>query len=467
MVLKPVLKISLVALGVFCLSSGVVLGGVAYAYRNKFYPQVKVAGLDLAGKSKEEGSQLIKAKVSQYVNHPVKITIPDISQPVDPKTNRYPDLEIATTAEHLGMEFAGNQAVEQAWQIGHQRSLKEWFSRSLPALFSGSSHTITYRIDQTKVQSYIHTQVVPKIITPTPAKVTVSGAEVRVEAAKPGLEIDQAELEKELADSLETATDTDPTYLKAPARIVDSPITVPVVQPMADKLNNLGDLKITFTAENFLMTPKKADILAWFNIAQDNEGKLVINLQKEALAKYLQSNSKLDQSKSLTAAAKSLQSLIDKEPAGKSASVAVTLKPVAAAQPVTPGSYTANMFEGKYIEVSLGDQKMYLINGSNLEKTYTVSTGAWSTPTPVGTYHISGKTRRAYSAAYGLYMPYWQNFLGGKYGIHELPEWPNGYKEGESHLGTPVSHGCIRLGVGAAEEVYNWTSDGTPVYIHK
>ena len=52
-------------------------------------------------------------------------------------------------------------------------------------------------------------------------------------------------------------------------------------------------------------------------------------------------------------------------------------------------------------------------------------------------------------------------------GIHELPEWPNGYKEGEAHLGTKASHGCVRLGVGPAEYLYNIAPLGTKVIIHE
>jgi lipoprotein-anchoring transpeptidase ErfK/SrfK len=64
-------------------------------------------------------------------------------------------------------------------------------------------------------------------------------------------------------------------------------------------------------------------------------------------------------------------------------------------------------------------------------------------------------------------MPYWMAIVpGGKFGIHELPEWPGGYKEGANHLGTPVSHGCVRLGVGPAQTVYNWADIGTPVVVH-
>jgi len=58
------------------------------------------------------------------------------------------------------------------------------------------------------------------------------------------------------------------------------------------------------------------------------------------------------------------------------------------------------------------------------------------------------------------------NFYNG-YFIHELPYWPGGYREGENHLGIPVSHGCVRLGIGAAAKVYQFAAIGTKVVIHK
>lgn len=110
---------------------------------------------------------------------------------------------------------------------------------------------------------------------------------------------------------------------------------------------------------------------------------------------------------------------------------------------------------------------MYILEGSKLINSYRVSTGKWSMPTPVGQFAINSKDPKAYSRTYNLYMPYWMAFIGHEYGIHELPETPSGRKEGESSLGVPVSHGCVRLGVGSAAEVYNWAEIGTPVFIHK
>lgn len=121
----------------------------------------------------------------------------------------------------------------------------------------------------------------------------------------------------------------------------------------------------------------------------------------------------------------------------------------------------------KSIRVRLSKQKLSRFLGKTRLDTLTISSGRWKLPTPTGTFRIINKHPRAWSKQYGLFMPYWMGFAGGAFGIHELPEWPNGYKEGANHLGTPVSHGCIRLGVGDAKRVYSWTPTGTDLIIKK
>lgn len=124
--------------------------------------------------------------------------------------------------------------------------------------------------------------------------------------------------------------------------------------------------------------------------------------------------------------------------------------------------------EGKYIDISLAHQNMVLFENGKFLDAYLVSSGKRGLDTPTGTFKIENKTPRAWSKKYGLYMPNWMAIEpNGKYGIHELPEWPGGYKEGANHLGVAVSHGCVRLGTGAAKRVYDWADLGTPVIIHK
>lgn len=121
----------------------------------------------------------------------------------------------------------------------------------------------------------------------------------------------------------------------------------------------------------------------------------------------------------------------------------------------------------KRIVISIAKQELTSYQGSVIMATHPVSTGRPGHPTPIGTFAILDKIPRAWSASAKLWMPYWMPFIGTKYGLHELPEWPGGVKEGEEHLGTPVSGGCVRLGVGAARELYDWAEIGTEVVINR
>lgn len=121
---------------------------------------------------------------------------------------------------------------------------------------------------------------------------------------------------------------------------------------------------------------------------------------------------------------------------------------------------------GKYVDVDRSAQTMTLFEDGKVVATHLISTGREGMETPAGTYAVQNKSSRAWSRQYELFMPYWMAFTAdGKYGIHELPEWPGGARETARHLGTPVSHGCVRLGHDTARTVYDWADLGTPVVI--
>lgn len=122
--------------------------------------------------------------------------------------------------------------------------------------------------------------------------------------------------------------------------------------------------------------------------------------------------------------------------------------------------------EFKKIVIDLSEQKLFTYEAGKMTGEYSVSSGKRGMETPTGEFQIYTKNKRRWSKMASLWMPYWMMIDPSKgIGIHELPEWPNGYKEGANHLGTPVSHGCIRLGVGPAETVYKWADEGTKVEI--
>jgi len=124
------------------------------------------------------------------------------------------------------------------------------------------------------------------------------------------------------------------------------------------------------------------------------------------------------------------------------------------------------------ILVDLEDQKEYVIKGNKLINSYLVSSGAYDSPTPVGKYKTINKQElRIGGKAPHYRMPWWiglkrdtdRAFIG--YGLHGLPYLGNVtvdnsgkivtkgnfWQEAVNHLGTRVSHGCVRRADDEAE----------------
>lgn len=116
---------------------------------------------------------------------------------------------------------------------------------------------------------------------------------------------------------------------------------------------------------------------------------------------------------------------------------------------------TAAMPQGKWILIETSLKRLTLYEGKTVLKTYTVATGAYDTPTPLGTFRITSRFAGEMSGFgtrfLGLNVPW------GQYGIHGTNK-PNS-------IGGNTSHGCIRMWVKDAEELYSLVPNGTVVVI--
>ena len=107
------------------------------------------------------------------------------------------------------------------------------------------------------------------------------------------------------------------------------------------------------------------------------------------------------------------------------------------------------------IHVDVEQKRLTLFEGDDLLRSWTIATGAWDTPTPVGvftiTHRFSGEMCGFGTCFLGLNVPW------GNYGIH-------GTNKPES-IGSSASHGCIRMNVEDAEALYAIVPNGTKVVI--
>lgn len=105
------------------------------------------------------------------------------------------------------------------------------------------------------------------------------------------------------------------------------------------------------------------------------------------------------------------------------------------------------------------------INNWNLINEFSCSTGISGEDTPEGIFTITNRGEWFFSQDYQQGGKYWVQFLGD-YLFHSLP-----YDESQSQildytLGTPASHGCIRLETVDAKWIYDNVDNNTKVIIN-
>lgn len=125
------------------------------------------------------------------------------------------------------------------------------------------------------------------------------------------------------------------------------------------------------------------------------------------------------------------------------------------------------MTTDKYILVDISEQHMYVYESNVLVFSFVASTGM-NNATRTGSFSVLDKIPNAYGATWDLWMPnwlgiYWAGSLEN--GIHALPILSNGTQLWAGYLGTPISFGCIVLGVNESQQLYDWVEVGTPVEI--
>ena len=124
---------------------------------------------------------------------------------------------------------------------------------------------------------------------------------------------------------------------------------------------------------------------------------------------------------------------------------------------------------GKRIVISIAEQRMRVYENDALLYEWPVSTGIASSPTYTGEFQVLDKNENAYASQWDLWMPHFIAVYragGDTYnGIHGLPILSSGQRLWEGALGSPVSYGCIILGIQEAETLYNWAAIGVPVTI--
>lgn len=121
------------------------------------------------------------------------------------------------------------------------------------------------------------------------------------------------------------------------------------------------------------------------------------------------------------------------------------------------------------IYVNLSEQMTYVYKGTmnkwNTVKSFTCSTGIDDEETPTGVFDVRERGDWFFSDKYQQGGKYWVQFYGD-YLFHSVPYNEDQSEVVDNTLGTPASHGCIRLKVNDAKWIYDNIEAGTKVIIN-
>lgn len=118
------------------------------------------------------------------------------------------------------------------------------------------------------------------------------------------------------------------------------------------------------------------------------------------------------------------------------------------------------------IEVDLGKQIVFVYYKDALIKEMVCSGGTASSPTPIGDFFTTQKIYYQWVPKFGVGAYYWIRFYKD-YLFHSVPFDEDGkmIEEEYQKLGTPASHGCIRLKLEEAKWLYERLPLGVRVII--
>ena len=107
---------------------------------------------------------------------------------------------------------------------------------------------------------------------------------------------------------------------------------------------------------------------------------------------------------------------------------------------------------GKHVEADLSRQVLVLARNGRAERIYHTSSGKASTPTVLGSFRFYRKD----AGTNGVGMVHSNYFIGGYaiHGYHSVPTYP-------------ASHGCLRVPIPSAWNIYSWIDIGDRIFVYR
>ena len=431
-------------------------------YHNRALPNVAVGSVQVSGKTPEEIKQAIAQQAPK-----LKITFDDNGKKT---TVAAKDLGITVDTEATLRSALEARRGGDAWQ-----NAQLWQTHIVPLVLVNDPGILIAYAKEHYPSVFVHAKE-PQIVYNDSAK------SFEVTPGAPGKGLDIKSFERALPD---LARDPGTFTLKLTSADVAPLLDEHQLRDVAARANRIIDQKVAFTLEGQeIYHATRGDIATWINFTPDaTKGTLDLLVDTAKVNQFIASkvgpavaSPPIDR-KVVVDSNSGVQTIIQQ---GKAGSQIQDIDPLAKdiASSLTRGdSITKSVTiasapfktvtmtgTDKWIEVDLSTQTLTMWLGSQVVKSFLISSGKAATPTQIGEGMIYSKTpsmtMTGTIAGDYFYVPNvkWVSFFNGGEAIHGT-YW-------HSNFGYPMSHGCINMTEVDAKTLYDFAPIGTKVIVH-
>lgn len=442
--------------------AGLLAGGAAYGvkaqdYKQKFFPNTWINGINVGNMTIEE----VKEQLSSFMEgYQIRLTDRDLQEEVITKDDigLYPvfDGTLEQVMENQNPYFWGiHQFKEEDFQIN---TVSEYDQEKFSEAVSNLKFLDPQYVRQGK-EAYLSEYIPEK------------GYEIIPK--DPGNEVDKSILSKALSQAVLTMK---PTFSLEDAGCYIHPLTStpdPALVEQKERLNRYATMTVTYTFGNRQEVLNGDEIHQWISFDENNQplvdetkvSEFVERLAKKYNTAYTTRKFKTSYGSEVDVSGFYGWRINQK------AEAAALAKLIAEGESVTKepeysqegASHDGNDYGNTYAEVNLTAQHMFLYKDGQmiLESDFVSGNVSRGFTTPPGIFGVTYKQRDAVLKGQGYASPvkFWMPFNGG-IGFHDA-SWRNTF--GGSIYRTNGSHGCINMPYNAAKTLFENIYKGMPV----
>jgi lipoprotein-anchoring transpeptidase ErfK/SrfK len=436
-------------------------------YDGRMLPGVKIGNRDVGGMSLASARTLVQSESSSY------------------------RLRLQVAGEHynlsaaqLGATFDVERTVDTAYASGRN----SWW----PPLHH-EPVVLSYELNRRQLGDFAGSVEKRVGTQPVDAGVVVSDGHLQEVPDKNGFTIDKRGLEDLIEGDVSSGGSSGVLTLKPRTQTAD--IQVSMLAPTLDEAKRLMATPVVLTYGGKTYAPTEAQIGQWLAFAKQPDGrsyKLVPKVDEAKLKSYVQGlangldvapvNKQVTIENGVSKVTKEgvNGTAIDQDTLTKVIAEAVNhqspLTFTVTDHPVAFRTLSTSLISldlGRYIEINLSKQHLWVWQDHQVIFDSPVTSGAAGAgfPTAEGLFAIYYKTTNTHLVGnqygprynYDVFVQYWMPFYLG-FGLHDA-SWRNGNFGGQDYY-YGGSHGCVNLPLATAAFLYNWSTVGTPVWVH-